>query len=90
MVAQDPKVARPADWILRRLGNLVVGIVRSSLAVSERQQPLELAGVETDQVEVEALVPEPRQLLRQQLLAPSCLQGELVGRRGYQACRSSR
>ena len=48
------------------------------LAVGDRQQPLQLGGVEADQVEVEALVPEPRQLLRQQLLAPACLQGELV------------
>jgi hypothetical protein len=34
----------------------------------------------SSKVEVEALVPEPRQLLRQQLLAPSRLEGELVVR----------
>ena len=78
MVAQDPEVARPADRILRRLRNLVLGLVACRLAVGHRQQPLQLGGIEADQVEVEALVPQPGQLLRQQLLAPSCLQGELV------------
>ena len=48
------------------------------LAVRDRQQPLELGRVEADQVEIEALVPEPRQLRRQQLLAPAGLQGQLV------------
>ena len=48
------------------------------LAVSERQQPLELGGVEADQVEVEALVPQPGQLFRQQRVVPARLQGELV------------
>ena len=78
MVAQDPEVARLADRLLRRLGNLVLGLVDRRLAVGERQQPLELGGIEADQVEVEALVPQPRQLLRQQRVVPSGLQGELV------------
>jgi hypothetical protein len=42
MVAQDPKVARPADWILRRFRNLVLGLIARRLAVGQRQQPLQL------------------------------------------------
>ena len=78
VVAQDPEVARLADRLLRRLRDLVLGLIARRLAVGERQQPLQLGGVEADQVEVEALVPQPRQLLRQQRVVPAGLQGELV------------
>ena len=71
VVAQDPEVARLADRLLRRLGDLVLGLIARRLAVGQRQQPLQLRGVEADQVEVEALVAQPRQLLRQQLVVSS-------------------
>ena len=73
VVAQHPEVARLADRLLGRLRDLVLGIVRPGLAVGDRQQPLELGGIEADQVEIEALVPEPGQLRGQQLLAPAGL-----------------
>ena len=57
VVAQDPEVARLADRVLRRLRDLVLGLIARRLAVGQRQQPLQLRGVEADQVEVEALVP---------------------------------
>ena len=60
VVAQDPEVARLADRLLRRLRNLVLGLVARRLAVGDRQQPLQLRGIEADQVEVEALVPAAR------------------------------
>jgi hypothetical protein len=41
--------------------------------VSQREQPLELRRVEPDQVEVEALVPQPGQLVRQQRVVPARL-----------------
>ena len=63
VVAQDPEVARLADRLLRRLRDLVLGLVARRLAVGDRQQPLQLRGIEADQVEVEALVPQPGQLL---------------------------
>ena len=78
MVAQDPEVARPADRLLGRLGDLVLRLLARRLAIGDRQQPLQLRGVEADQVEVEALVPQPSQLFRQQRVVPARLQGELV------------
>src|SRR5918995_729333 len=57
-----------------------LGALARRLAIGDREQPLELGGVEADQVEVEALVPQPGQLLSQQLLTPPRLQGELVVR----------
>ena len=72
MVAQNPKVARAADRILRRLRNLVLGLIARRLAVSQRQQALQLGRIEADQIEVEVLVLQPPQLLGQQLLAPPC------------------
>ena len=80
MVAQDPEVTRPADRILGRLRNLVLGLVARRLAIGERQQALQLRRIEADQIEVEALVPEPSQFLSEQLLTPSRLQGECIVR----------
>jgi hypothetical protein len=71
MVTQDPEVARLADRLLRRFRNLVLSVVARRLAVGQRQQPLEFRRIEADQVEGEALVPQPGQLFRQQLLAPA-------------------
>ena len=69
---------RLADRIFGRLRDLVLGLIARRLAVGQRQQPLQLRGVEADQVEIEALVAEPRQLRRQQRVVPARLQGELV------------
>ncbi len=46
----------------RRLGDLVVGVVRRGFTICQSQQSLELGGIEADQVEIEALVPQPGQL----------------------------
>jgi hypothetical protein len=78
MAAQDPEIARLADRILRRLRDLVLGLIARRLAIGCGQEPLELRGIESDQVEVEALVPQPGQLLGQQRLVPARPQGELV------------
>jgi hypothetical protein len=78
MVAEDPEVARPADRLRGRLRDFVLGAGWLALAVGLRQQPLQLGRVEPDQVEVEALVPQPSQLLGQQGVVPARLQGQLV------------
>jgi hypothetical protein len=78
MVAQDPEVARLADRVLWRLRNLVLSLIARRLAVGQRQQALQLRGVEANQVEVEALVAQPSQLFRQQRIIPARLQRELV------------
>jgi hypothetical protein len=80
MRAEDPEVARLADRILRRLRNLVLGLIARRLAVSQRQQPLQLRRIEADQVEVEALVAQPRQLFRPQRIFPARLPSQLVVR----------
>ena len=48
------------------------------LAAVERQQPLQLGGIEAEQVEIEPLVPEPADLLGQQRPRPSRRWRELV------------
>ena len=78
MVAQNPEIARLADRVLQRFRNLVLNLIARRLAVGQHQQPFQLRGVEPNQVEVEALVPQPHQLFRQQRVIPAGLQGDLV------------
>jgi hypothetical protein len=72
------KASGVEQQILRRLRNLVLGLIARRLAVGQGQQPLQLRGVEPDQVEIEAFIAQPRQLLRQQRIVPAGLQGDLV------------
>jgi hypothetical protein len=44
--------------------------------------PLDLGGIEADQVELESLVPQPCQLLGQQRVVPARLQGKSARRSG--------
>jgi hypothetical protein len=53
MVAEDPEVAGLGDRILGRLGDILIGFVRPSLATGDRQQSFQLGGVEAAQVEIE-------------------------------------
>jgi hypothetical protein len=78
VLAQEPEIARPRDWVRRRLGHLVLGLGRLRPGAFERQQPLELGGVEAEQIEVEPFVAQPAELLGQQRLVPAGGGGELV------------
>jgi hypothetical protein len=52
--------------MLGRLGNPPSASYDAALAVRERQQPLQLRHIETDQIELEVVVAQPSQLLPNQ------------------------
>jgi hypothetical protein len=80
MVAQDPEIARLADRVFRGFRDLVLGPIARRLAVGQRQQPLQLGGIEADEIQIEALVPQPCQLLGEKRVVPAGLQRDLVVR----------
>ncbi len=75
MLAADPEIARAADWIGRRLGRFIE--VRR-LVVGAGQQPIDFGVVEAEQIEVECLLLQRRQLGRQHLVIPACVGRDLV------------
>jgi hypothetical protein len=76
VVAEQPEVARFRDGLDRRLGRLVLG--RVGLAIGGCEQRLQLAGIEAQKVEIEALVPQPGQLLCKERLIPPAVQSKLI------------
>ena len=76
-----PRTQRSPGLLTGSSGGSGTSSSASSLAVSPSaiaSSRSSSGGVEADQVEVEALVPQPSQLLRQQRVVPAGLQGELV------------
>src|ERR1019366_3248951 len=78
MVAEYPDIARESSWCLRQLRNRI--LVRQAFRnVLRLKQPLKLDALEANQVKVESLIVQRRQLDAQKLFVPSCAAGLATG-----------
>ena len=82
MLAADPEIARATDRIDRRLGRFIeVG----RLVIGAGQEAIDFSIIEAEQVEVERLLLQRRQLSRQHLVIPACIGRDLVIRNHQRA-----
>jgi hypothetical protein len=78
MVAEQPEIARPRDWVQRRLGDDVLACEATVAAVKRRQQLIEFLLVETGEVEIEAGSVQRVQFGREEFLIPGTCENQLV------------